>query len=216
VARFLPAAGLLAGTLPFERLSLPLRLRLTEHPYVPQVAVPRSDWVATVAFPAFLTSRARYPDTGGGTVGMVGTRAGLDARAAIEVLAPACVVVTDIHQEVVTQAVHNIQANLRAPHTVQVEGRVGDLGEPFLACHVPCESALCKPAEHSPGLGTSCQGKPLARAPTLRCKTRGAPQEPCGPPWGIARCGQSQAVHALADSSTEIGVVANYTVVWTS
>jgi methylase of polypeptide subunit release factors len=135
-----PAAGLLAGTLPFQRLSPTLRLRLTEHTYVPKVAVPRSDWVATVALPAFLTYRARYPDTvGGGTVGMVGTGAGLDALAAIEVLAPARVVVTDVHQEVVTQAVHNIQANLRAPHTVQVEGLVGDLGEPFLARHVPCD-----------------------------------------------------------------------------
>jgi len=62
-----------------------------------------------------------------------------DALAAIEVLTPARVVVTDVHQEVVTQAAHTIQANLRAPHTVQVEGLVGDLGEPFLARHVPCD-----------------------------------------------------------------------------
>src|SRR5262245_35155394 len=117
-----PAAELLAGTLPFERLSPTLRLRLTELTYIPKVAGPRSDWVATVAMPALLTYRARYPDTvGGGTVGIVGTGAGLDALAAIEVLAPTRVVVTDVHQEVVTQAVHNIQANLRAPHTVQVD-----------------------------------------------------------------------------------------------
>jgi methylase of polypeptide subunit release factors len=135
-----PAAVLLAGTLPLQRLSPTLRLRLTEHTYVPKVAVPRSDWVATVALPALLTYRARYPDTvGGGTVGMVGTGAGLDALAAIEVLAPARVVVTDVHQAVVTQAVQNIQANLRAPQAVQVDGLVGNLGEPFFARHVRCD-----------------------------------------------------------------------------
>ena len=135
-----PAAMLVGETLPCQRLSSTLRLHLTEHTYVPKVAVPRSDWVTTVALPAFQAYRTRYPErVEGGTVGVVGTGAGLDALAAIEILAPARVVVTDVHQEVVSWAVHNIQANLRAPHTVQVEGLVGDLGEPFLARHVPCD-----------------------------------------------------------------------------
>jgi methylase of polypeptide subunit release factors len=41
-------------------------------------------------------------------VGLIGTGAGLDALAAIEVLAPAQVLVTDLHYDVVAAAVRNI------------------------------------------------------------------------------------------------------------
>ena len=135
-----PAAALLAGALPHQRLSPLLRLHLTDHTYVPKVAVPRSDWVAAVALPAFLAYRIRYPDAvRGGTVGLVGTGAGLDALAAIEVLAPARVVVTDVHHDVVAQAVRNIQENLLVPQAIQVEGLVGSLEAPLLAQHTTCD-----------------------------------------------------------------------------
>ena len=65
-------------------------------------------------------------------MGLIGTGAGLDALAAIEVLAPTRVLVTDLHHDVVAEAVRNIQENLLEPRAVQVEGMVGSLGTPLL------------------------------------------------------------------------------------
>ena len=128
-----PASTLLAEAMPLQRLRPTLHLHLTDHTYVPKVTLPRSDWVSAVALPAFLAYRARYQGAGeGGTVGLIGTDAGLDALAAIEVLAPARVLVTDLHHDVVAEAVRNIQENLLEPRAVQVEGMVGSLGTPLL------------------------------------------------------------------------------------
>ena len=127
------AATLLAEAMPLQRLRSTLHLHLTDHTYVPKVMLPRSDWVTTVALPAFLVYRVRYPRTSdGGTMGLIGTGIGLDALAAIEVLAPARVLVTDLHHDVVAKAVENIQENLLDPLAVQVEGVVGSLGVPLL------------------------------------------------------------------------------------
>jgi methylase of polypeptide subunit release factors len=95
-----PASTLLAEAMPLQRLRSTLHLHLTDHTYVPKVTLPRSDWVTAVALPAFLAYRAQYQGAGeGGTVGLIGTGAGLDALAAIEVLAPARVLVTDLHHD---------------------------------------------------------------------------------------------------------------------
>jgi methylase of polypeptide subunit release factors len=128
-----PASTILAEAMPLQHLRPTLHLHLPDHTYVPKVTLPRSDWVSAVALPAFLAYRARYEGTGkGGTVGLIGTGAGLDALAAIEVLAPARVLVTDLHHDVVAEAVRNIQENLLEPHAVQVDGMVGSLGAPLL------------------------------------------------------------------------------------
>jgi hypothetical protein len=70
-----------------------------------------------------------------------------DALAALAVLTPARVVVTAVHQEVVTQAAHTIQAHLRAPHTDEVDGLVGDLGSRSspATCPAMCSMKTCRP-----------------------------------------------------------------------
>jgi methylase of polypeptide subunit release factors len=124
---------LLADAMPYQRLPPTLHLHLTEHTYVPKVNLPRSDWVTAVGLPAFLAYRDQYPGRiDGGAIGIIGTGIGLDALAAIEVLSPARVLVTDLHHDVVTKAVQNIRENLVNSLAVKVEGLVGSLGAPLI------------------------------------------------------------------------------------
>ncbi|AHF05592.1 hypothetical protein MARPU_12955 [Marichromatium purpuratum 984] len=117
-----------------QRLTPELRVELTEHTYLPKIDVPRRDWVASVAIPSFIAYASKYGLNESDLVDFcsIGTGSGIDAIAAIELLGPAHVVVTDMHHDVVDKAVGNILANLLEPSRFQVEGHVGDLAEPLL------------------------------------------------------------------------------------
>lgn len=123
----------------FFALKSPIRIRrdlsvdLSEHCYLPKADDPRSDWVASVAYPAFVA--IRQMDIGLDNVdrfATIGTGAGLDALAAIEVFGCREVVVTDLHEDVVKTAARNIARNTlgRAPSVI-VHALTGDLLEPL-------------------------------------------------------------------------------------
>jgi methylase of polypeptide subunit release factors len=131
-----PASSLLAGCTPVTRVRDPMIVGLTPQTYLPKTLSPRLDWVSSVAVPSFTRYREEFVDSGAGqrvnSFCTVGTGAGLDALGAIEVLSPCVVTVTDIHRDVVTQAVRNIVENLVNPAAVTVRGVDGDLAIPLL------------------------------------------------------------------------------------
>lgn len=116
-----------------KRIRPRLSIDLTEHSYLPKAGDPRSDWVASVAYPAFLA--VQQMDIGLSNVGRfatIGTGTGLDALAAIEVFGCREVVVTDMHEDVVKTAARNIARNImdRAP-SVSIHALTGDLLMPL-------------------------------------------------------------------------------------
>jgi len=80
---------------------------LTEMTYLPKIADPRRDWVASVAAPAFQAHAAHNSVR---KFAAIGTGAGLDAIAALEVFDLNALAVTDLHPAVVAAAAENIKA----------------------------------------------------------------------------------------------------------
>ena len=99
-------------------------IRLTDHSYLPKAMDLRSDWVASVAAPSFL-ALARVGVTAPNFCA-VGTGAGLDGLAAIEILKAQHVCITDVHNDVVERARSNILENVQVKN-ISVEGYVGDI-----------------------------------------------------------------------------------------
>lgn len=123
-----------------QRIRSEISLMLTEHTYRPKltnIKDPqnsddwRADWLATSAVPAFKQWRREHPYKQVKAFASIGTGAGLDALAAIEIFNPQVVVVTDIHEDVVEQALDNIRSNLLNPENVTLIGVVGNLAEPL-------------------------------------------------------------------------------------
>lgn len=107
---------------------------LSEQSYLPKIDNPRSDWVASVAVPAFLAL-----SQSGVTVNdfcTIGTGAGLDALAAIEIFGARNVIVTDLHDQVVQLARKNIVANTLPEHKITVFSGAGDLLDPIQGEHL--------------------------------------------------------------------------------
>lgn len=116
-----------------RRIRRRLSISLTEHSYLPKADDPRSDWVASVAYPAFLA--IQQMDIGLSNIdcfATIGTGTGLDALAAIEVFGCREVVVTDMHEDVVNTAARNIAENIldNAP-PVSIHALSGDLLMPL-------------------------------------------------------------------------------------
>ncbi|WP_116248518.1 class I SAM-dependent methyltransferase [Nocardiopsis sp. FIRDI 009] len=111
-----------------ERISSSVTLRLSDHSYLPKVDEPRADWVASVAVPAFKAlSRMGFLAPRFCTVG---TGAGLDALAAVEILQARTVGFTDLHEDVLAYARGNIERNIIS-QDVELVGGVGDLLSPL-------------------------------------------------------------------------------------
>src|SRR5215831_1468490 len=110
-----------------------LRLTLTEHTYLPKADSTRSDWVFTAALPAFrqFTKLHERHGIAADSFCAVGTGIAVDALAAVETLSPRRVAITDLHGDVVENAVSNIKRNLRDPDRIDVAGFVGNLGTPL-------------------------------------------------------------------------------------
>ncbi len=125
----LPYAKFLGGGEP-ARIARNIRLELTEHTYLPKAHDPRADWVACVGVPAFRAMRDLHPQ-GVGHFATIGTGAGMDALAAIEILNRRTVTMTDLHQDVVDAALRNVTGNLAGGHAVTLQGEVGELLQPL-------------------------------------------------------------------------------------
>lgn len=106
-----------------------LEIGLTDRSYLPKSNDLRSDWVASVATPAFKA----LAQTGASVPRFctIGTGAGLDALAAIEILKSDTVAFTDLHQDVVDRARHNILDNLRPDVRVELISGAGDILAPL-------------------------------------------------------------------------------------
>ncbi|KAF9037795.1 hypothetical protein BDZ89DRAFT_430879 [Hymenopellis radicata] len=83
-------------------------VKLTKLTYLPKVAEPRRDWVASVAVPSFIAHR----DSGNKVTkfATIGTGSGLDAVGALEVFPLEQLAMTDLHPAVVQAAAGNVFA----------------------------------------------------------------------------------------------------------
>ena len=104
-------------------------IKMSGRSYLPKLDDLKSDWVASVVAPAFLALaqtgvQARNFCT-------IGTGTGLDALAAIEILRAENVIITDLHDDVVSLAQQNIVSNTLGRHKLNVCARVGDLLDPL-------------------------------------------------------------------------------------
>lgn len=112
-----------------ERLKEVLEIHLSDRSYRPKDDDLLSDWVASVTAPAFHILakegfRARDFCT-------IGTGAGLDALAAIEILESKNIFITDLHEDVVSLAAKNIVGNIRESDILVATG-TGDMISPVV------------------------------------------------------------------------------------
>lgn len=114
-----------------SRLKEIASIRLTDRSYLPKPNDLRSDWVASVAVPAFKAISRTGMDVS--RFCTIGTGSGVDALAAIEILRCRLVGMTDLHDDVVSEAVGNVRCNLRPGQEVEILHGVGDLLTPIAA-----------------------------------------------------------------------------------
>jgi hypothetical protein len=110
-----------------DRLDLVIAARA----FRPQIDDLQSDWVATVAAPAFKILHQRRGAAACRSFCAIGTGVGLDALAAIELLEAERVGLTDLFDEVVQSAAANVRRNLRPGRAVTIEAGAGDLLRPL-------------------------------------------------------------------------------------
>lgn len=129
-----PRDSIFGALMPTTRIRPDVELSLDGHAYLPKVDDPKYDWVASVAIPALraLSEKLKAQGRAVREFCTIGTGTGTDALAAVEILKPQKLVVTDIHSSVVENAVTNIRANLVKGDDVVVAGEVGDLCAPLL------------------------------------------------------------------------------------
>ncbi|KAF8876857.1 hypothetical protein BD779DRAFT_1475482 [Infundibulicybe gibba] len=89
-----------------QKIQPDFKVQLTEYTYLPKVAEPRRDWVASVAVPAFVAHSSSNTVKRFATIG---TGSGLDAVAALEVFDLEKLAITDLHPAVVAAAARNIR-----------------------------------------------------------------------------------------------------------
>ncbi|MEE1762772.1 class I SAM-dependent methyltransferase [Streptomyces sp. SP18BB07] len=111
-----------------KRIRSSIGLRLSDRSYLPKPESPRADWVASVAVPAFKT--LAHMGVLAPRFCTIGTGAGLDALAAVEILQSSTVGFTDLHEDVLAHARENIHSNLLT-EDVELIGSAGDLLAPL-------------------------------------------------------------------------------------
>jgi len=116
-----------------ERLRDRLDIAVSEHAFLPQIEDLQTDWVASVATPAFKLIRQRQGQLA--AFASIGTGTGMDALAAIETLGVSRVGITDVHDDVVSTATSNIENNVLVPSSVAIEAGFGDLLAPLRHLH---------------------------------------------------------------------------------
>ncbi|MFI8998971.1 class I SAM-dependent methyltransferase [Streptomyces sp. NPDC053542] len=110
------------------RIRSSLALTLSDHSYLPKADEPRADWVASVAVPAFKT--IAQMGVHAPRFCTIGTGAGLDVLAAVEILQARTVGFTDLHEDVLAHARKNIENNL-LHQDVELIGGTGDILAPL-------------------------------------------------------------------------------------
>ncbi|MFE2425072.1 class I SAM-dependent methyltransferase [Streptomyces hokutonensis] len=110
------------------RIKPSIGLKLSDRSYLPKADQPRADWVASVAVPAFKTlARMGFLAPRFCTVG---TGAGLDVLAAVEILKARTVGFTDLHEDVLDYAHENVRSNL-LDQDIELLGGAGDILAPL-------------------------------------------------------------------------------------
>ena len=123
-------ARYLGGTAP-RRLRDRLDIAVAPRAYEPQPDDPQRDWVASIGVPALRVLLARRGEAACRRFCAVGTGAGLDALAAVEILGATTIGLTDLFEEVVATAAANVRGNLRPGVEVAVLAGAGDLLQPL-------------------------------------------------------------------------------------
>jgi hypothetical protein len=111
-------------------------ITVADRAWRPQLEDRQRDWVASVAAPALKLLRARRGDAACKAFCALGTGAGVDVLAGIELLGADVVGMTDLFPEVVDAAASNVWRNLAAGHSVALHAGAGDLLEPLRASGV--------------------------------------------------------------------------------
>ena len=123
-----PSAIFFGSESRLSRIKDNIVINTNEHMYLPKHSDFNYDWVKRVAIPAFRAFCNKSSNTMNFCT--IGTGSGTDALAAIEILNPSKVLVTDIHKDVVELAVKNITNNLNVTCTTKVHGGIGLLAKP--------------------------------------------------------------------------------------
>lgn len=113
-----------------RRIKAQAIINLSNRSYLPKIDDPRSDWVASVAVPAFTALAQEGVEAQ--DFCSIGTGAGLDALAAIEILKTRNIVITDLHQDVVYSARNNIINNSIVENKLTIHSYAGDLLAPII------------------------------------------------------------------------------------
>jgi SAM-dependent methyltransferase len=111
-------------------------ITVADRAWRPQVEDRQRDWVASVAAPALKILRAQRGDAACKAFCALGTGAGLDALAGIELLGADVVGLSDLFPDVVEAAADNVLRNLAPNHSVALHAGAGDLLQPFRASGV--------------------------------------------------------------------------------
>lgn len=114
-----------------NRIAPTLRIGLSEHCFVPSLDDPDSDWLASVAAPAFHILARTRPAAQRTSFLSIGTGCGLDALGAVEILGASMIAVTDVFPDIVAAARANIAANLAKDTTIALTAETGDLLGPL-------------------------------------------------------------------------------------
>ncbi len=106
-------------------------ISISDRAYLPRLDDLSTDWVATVAAPAFRLILAQRGADACRSFCSIGTGSGLDALAAVEILGASVVGVTDLFADVVRVAADNIARNHHPDHPLTIHAGHGDLLSPL-------------------------------------------------------------------------------------
>lgn len=111
-------------------------ITVADRAWRPQVEDRQRDWVGSIASPAFKLLSTRRGDDACKAFCALGTGAGLDALAGIELLGADVVGMTDLFPDVVDVAANNVLRNLVPGHSITLHAGAGDLLQPLRASGV--------------------------------------------------------------------------------
>jgi methylase of polypeptide subunit release factors len=108
-----------------------VKIAIADRAWRPQIEDRQCDWVASVATPALKILRARRGEGACKAFCALGTGAGIDALAGIEVLGADVIGLTDLFPDVVDAAAGNVRRNLAPGHEITLHAGAGDLLTPL-------------------------------------------------------------------------------------
>jgi len=106
-------------------------IAVADRAWRPQIEDRQRDWVASVAAPALKILRARRGAEACKAFCALGTGAGVDALAAVELLDAEVIGLTDLFPDIVDVAAANVRRNLAPGHEIALHAGAGDLLAPL-------------------------------------------------------------------------------------